>query len=96
MSGKPLENLLNISKNIGAVIQYMILEKNVHFIPEKNLKILKVPCLATITVGQSSMQFFPRLLFNNYYILRNDVSISSLNNLKRLHRLKCLKLSLIF
>ena len=35
--------------------------------------------LITITVGQSSMQFFPSLLIKKNRILRHDGSISSLN-----------------
>ena len=52
--------------------------------------------LVTMTVGQSSMQSFPSLLFKNDRILINDVLFSSLNDLKRLHRLKFLNLFLIF
>ena len=45
---------------------------------------------ATITLAQSSMQFFPSLLLKNNGILRNDGSFSSRNNFKRLQLLNLL------
>ena len=41
--------------------------------------------LVTITVGQSSMRFFPSLLFKNDRSLRNDALFFSLNNVQRFH-----------
>ena len=42
--------------------------------------------LVTITVVQSSMQFFTKVLFETDRILRNNGLFSSLNNFKRLYR----------
>ena len=64
--------------------------------PGRNVKILKIPFLVTITVGQSLMQFFPNFLFKDDQILENDDSFSSLNNFKRLHRFNILNLYPIF
>ena len=38
-------------------------------LPGKKLKIWKISFLVTITVGQSSIQFFPNLLYENDLIL---------------------------
>ena len=46
-------------------------------------KKLKISFLITITIGQSSMQFFPSLLFIHDQILRNNGLFPSLNNFKR-------------
>ena len=52
---------------------------------EKNVK---KPFLVKIDVGQSSMQFFPSLIFKNDRILRIDDSFSSFNIYRKLHPLR--------
>ena len=43
-----------------------------------------------VTLVQSSMQFFPSPLFTNDRVLRSDCPFSSLNNFKRLNRIRFL------
>ena len=59
-------------------------------LPGKNLQTYKMSFLVIITVGRSSMQFFPSLLLKNNRILSNDSLFSSFYNSKRLHRLNFL------
>ena len=63
MVRKPLENSINYHtlKIVNAVIQYIILKKKFRF-TEKQFENIKVYILVTITVGQSLIQFFPKLL----------------------------------
>ena len=43
----------------------------------EKLKNIKNVLFITIIIGQSSMQFFPSLLFKNDWILKNDGSFPS-------------------